>query len=42
MAIGTTVFVGDSTLNGIVGKKSCEQGHLVNIKLFPGSTVDDL
>ena len=30
----------DSILNDIVRKRSC--GHLVKIKLFPGSTVDNL
>ena len=32
----------DSILNDIVRKRSCGQGHLVKIKLFPGSTVDNL
>ena len=40
--IGTTIIVGDSILNGIVEESSCEQGRLVKVKCFPGSTVDDL
>ena len=40
--LGTTVIVGDSLLNGRVEEKLCEQGRLVKVKCFPGSTVDDL
>ena len=40
--IGTTVIVGDSILNGIVEERLCGQGRLVEVKCFPGSTVDDL
>ena len=34
--------MGDSILNGIVEEKLCGQGHLVKVKSFPGSTVNDL
>ena len=34
--------MGDSILNNIVQEKLCGQGRLVKVKLFPGSTVEDL
>ena len=41
-AIGTTVTVDDSILNGIVEEKLFGQGRLVKVKRLPGSAVNDL
>ena len=41
-SIGTTVIVSDSILKGIVEENLCRQGHIVKVKPFPVSTVDDL